>query len=85
MNHTPAMLIRAHESELAELPPASVRWQWSDVVDEHGNGDGLDKSVAMRLVRADLIEKTRDDGWYETSEKLDAYLMSKYGIELDRE
>lgn len=82
VTHGTAMKIRANRATLHRLPPAGVAWEWCDVVDRSGDGDGVDPKGA-HAVRSFLVK--RNDGRYETTEELEEYLREKYSIELEGE
>ena len=77
------MRISSRKATLHRLPPAGVRWEWGDVVDESGDAGDDDDLVSKKAAYAVRELLTRhDEGVYETSQRLERYLQEKHGIEL---
>lgn len=77
VKHGLAMKIRAHRSEIGELPPPGVGWRWTDVV---GTSEGKVDPVAAHAARPLITQN--DDGTYETTRRLARYMQEKHWIEL---
>lgn len=75
------MKIRSNRGTLHLLPPRSAGWwQWCDVVDRAGDGDGVEPTAA-HAVRG-LLDYDRDVGEWRTTRRLENYLQDRYHIEL---
>ena len=75
------MKIRSNRGTLHLLPPRSAGWwQWCDVVDRAGDGDGVEPTAA-HAVRG-LLDYDGDAGEWRTTRRLENYLQDRYHIEL---
>lgn len=75
------MKIRCNRGTLHLLPPHSAGWwEWCDVVDRDGSGDGVKPKHAHAARK--LLEYDRERELWRTSRRLEEYLADQWGIEL---
>lgn len=75
------MKIRCNRGTLHMLPPHSAGWwEWCDVVDRAGGGDGVAPKDAHAA--RELLDHDDDRGVWRTSRRLESYLREQWGIEL---
>lgn len=76
------MKIQYNRGTLHLLPPRSAGWwEWCDVVDRSGDGDGVEPTAAHACRK--LLEYDRDAEKWRTTRRLEDYLQDQWGIELE--
>lgn len=76
-------LLRANQSALDELPRSRLLWKWPEIVDCDGSDDGLDPSVAQRLLDAGHLRRDDVTGMWSVRARLWEYIESSDWLDVE--